>query len=159
VAVSPLAPAAPLIAPDSVALLPFVSMVPPPEAFSVIINFSAANNFGTGIITLNGGGLQWATGTTTDISGRLAPIGANGAAFDTNGNNVTLASSLIGAGSLTKVGAGTLTLNGVNSYAGGTFINGGTLAVNNDGLAEPWQAQADLRRPGGTCGGFASPWR
>ena len=40
---------------------------------SGLINFSAANNFGTGNITLDGGGLQWAAGTSTDISGQLAP--------------------------------------------------------------------------------------
>ena len=53
-----------------------------------LINFAALNNFGTGTITLNGGGLQWAAGTTTDISSRLV-LGAAGATFDTGGNNVT----------------------------------------------------------------------
>ena len=36
----------------------------------------AGNNLGTGAITLNGGGLQWAAGNTLDISARLAPLGA-----------------------------------------------------------------------------------
>jgi autotransporter-associated beta strand protein len=36
-------------------------------------------------------------------------------------------------GSLVKVGMGTLTLSGVNTYSGGTSFNGGILAVNNDG--------------------------
>ena len=40
-----------------------------------LINFAMAANFGTGPITVNGGGLQWATGNTTDISAQLAPLG------------------------------------------------------------------------------------
>jgi autotransporter-associated beta strand protein len=94
-----------------------------------LINFSAANNFGTGQITLNGGGLQWATGTTTDISGQLASIGSSGATFDTNGNNVTFANSLSGTGGVTKAGLGTLTLSGANTYTGATTVTAGTLAL------------------------------
>jgi len=92
-----------------------------------LISFNSSNNFGSGNITLDGGGLQWATGTTTDISPQLAPFGAGGATFDTNGNNVTLGSSLSSTGGLTKTGTGTLTLSAVNSYQGGTSINARTL--------------------------------
>jgi autotransporter-associated beta strand protein len=98
-----------------------------------LINFNSANNFGSGLITLNGGGLQWASGTTTDISSQLAAFGSGGATFDTNGNNVTLASTLSGSGGLTKIGAGTLTLSGNNLYSGGTALNAGTLAVGSNG--------------------------
>ena len=78
------------------------------------------------MITLNGGGLQWAAGTTTDISSRLA-LGAAGATFDTNGNNVTFATGLTGAGGITKAGAGMLTLGATNTYAGGTTVTGGLI--------------------------------
>ncbi|MFL6790608.1 MAG: beta strand repeat-containing protein, partial [Bradyrhizobium sp.] len=100
-----------------------------------LINFSTANNFGTGQIMLNGGGLQWAGGTATDISSRLAAIGAGGGTFDTNGNNVTLAAAVAGSGGLTKTGLGTLTLAGGNSFSGATTINGGTLAARLNGAA------------------------
>jgi outer membrane autotransporter protein len=93
-----------------------------------LINFAAAGNFGSGMITLNGGGLQWATGNTVDISAQLAPLGAGGGTFDTNGNNVTFATGLSGPGGLIKAGAGTLTLTGTSSYTGGTMVTGGTLA-------------------------------
>ncbi|HTH95282.1 MAG TPA: autotransporter domain-containing protein [Rhodocyclaceae bacterium] len=93
-----------------------------------LLNFSAANNFGaSGTITLNGGGLQWASGNTTDISSRLTAIGADGATFDTNGNNVALATALGGTGSLTKTGAGALNISGQNNYSGNTTVSQGTL--------------------------------
>lgn len=94
-----------------------------------LINFANGGNLGTGNVTLDGGGLQWATGNTTDISGRLNALGASGGTLDTNGNNVTLASGLSGTGGLTKAGAGTLTLTSINTYTGGTIITGGTLAL------------------------------
>jgi autotransporter-associated beta strand protein len=102
-----------------------------------LINFSTASNFGTGQITLNGGGLQWAGGTSTDISSKLAAIGPGGGTFDTNGNNVTLAAAVAGSGGLTKTGLGTLTLAGGNNYTGATTINGGTLVarLNNAALS------------------------
>ncbi len=96
-----------------------------------LINFAALNNFGTGAITLNGGGVQWATGNTVDISSRLAPLGAGGGTFDTNGNNVTFASTISGAGALTKQGVGTLTLTANNTYSGGTVVSGGLINFNS----------------------------
>jgi autotransporter-associated beta strand protein len=112
------------------------------------INFNSANSFGTGPIAIDGGGLQWATGNTADISAQLAAFGAGGATFDTNGNNVTLASSLSGVGGVTKTGAGTMTLAGVNTYQGGTTINGGVLAVSSN--ANLGAAAGGLTFNGGT---------
>ena len=96
-----------------------------------LIDFNSLANFGAGPVTLNGGGLQWAPGTTADISGRLAPIGISGGVLDTNRNDVMLSSVISGAGSLTKQGAGTLTLTAANTYAGGTFIDAGTVNFNS----------------------------
>lgn len=85
------------------------------------------NRFGTGNITLDGGGLLWGSGTTLDVSSRLNALGANGATFDLGSNNVTLASALAGPGSITKSGSGALTLSGNNTFAGGIFIGQGSL--------------------------------
>ena len=112
------------------------------------INFNSANSFGSGLITINGGGLQWATGNSADISAQLAAFGAGGTTFDTNGNNVTLAASLSGLGGLTKTGPGIMTLSEVNSYQGGTAVNGGTLAVTAD--ANLGAASGGLAFGGGT---------
>ena len=50
-----------------------------------------------------------------------------------NGDDTTFGGALTGAGSLTKVGDGTLTLTGANAYAGATTIEAGTLALGADG--------------------------
>jgi autotransporter-associated beta strand protein len=58
-----------------------------------------------------------------------------GGTIDTNGFNTTIAGVIDGTGTadaLTKAGAGTLTLSGINFYQGGTIIAGGTLAVAGD---------------------------
>ena len=84
--------------------------------FSLVfsLSFSPGPAQAAGRIT-QGGGLQWATGNTADISGRLTALGAGGGIFDTNGNNVALANGISGAGGLTKDGAGTLTLTGADA--------------------------------------------
>ena len=65
-----------------------------------------------------------------------AKVGSNGVTFDTNGFNITVAQALTEnasslGGGLTKTGAGTLTLSGINTYTGGTLISSGTLLLNN----------------------------
>uniref|UniRef100_UPI0031DF1972 autotransporter outer membrane beta-barrel domain-containing protein n=1 Tax=Herbaspirillum sp. TaxID=1890675 RepID=UPI0031DF1972 len=96
-----------------------------------LVNFSSLANFGSGNIALNGGGLQWAVGNTTDISGRLNALGAAGGVFDTNGNNVTFANAIGGAGNLVKQGSGTLTITGNNAWSGNTTVSAGTLALGS----------------------------
>lgn len=93
------------------------------------INFATDDNLGLGNVTLDGGGLQWRSGTSLDISARLNAIGDDGGTFDTNGSDVTLASAFSGTGGITKTGAGTLTLSAVNGYLGGTTIDQGTLLL------------------------------
>jgi autotransporter-associated beta strand protein len=95
-----------------------------------LISFASASNFGPGTVTLDGGGLQWAAGNSTDVSSRLAPIGSGGATFDTHGNDVSLASALSGSGGITKLGAGTLALPATNTYGGQTDIERGALQVS-----------------------------
>ena len=96
-----------------------------------LVNFSALASFGTGNVTLNGGGVQWASASSADISSRLTALGAGGGTFDTNGNAVTLATAITGGGGLTKVGSGTLNLTASNTYTGGTIISAGTVQVGN----------------------------
>jgi autotransporter-associated beta strand protein len=53
---------------------------------------------------------------------------------NTNKNYVLGGNPITGIGTLTKSGPGTLTLTNVNSYTGGTAINGGTVSFGNGGL-------------------------
>ena len=98
----------------------------------------ASNGAVTVNAALNSGGLF---GATTDWTG-AAPMILNGvgtvftfqtADADGTAHNITLTAGLSGAGSLNKTGAGTLTLNAINTYSGNTLINAGTLALGANG--------------------------
>ncbi|WP_170234951.1 autotransporter-associated beta strand repeat-containing protein [Croceicoccus sediminis] len=95
---------------------------------------------GDGNVTLTGansytGGTTIAGGTLTGSSISLTGDVLNNAALvidqDTDG---TFAGDVSGSGSLTKNGDGNVTLTGVNSYAGGTTIAGGTLTASTISL-------------------------
>lgn len=105
---------------------------------------------GTGTLTLNGGALG-ATGGARTLANAVvlqADTTFTGAHALTLTGNVTLARTreltvaatapvtisgvISGAGrSLNKFGAGELVLTGANTYTGGTFIEAGTLRINN----------------------------
>jgi len=63
----------------------------------------------------------------TGFDSREVTIGANGAIIDTAGFDIGIAANFGGAGSLRKAGSGTLTITGVNSYGGHTFVEEGVL--------------------------------
>jgi autotransporter-associated beta strand protein len=96
------------------------------------LSLGSANAIGTsGTVTFGGGTLQYSASNTSDNSARFSNAASQQYSIDTNSENVTLASNLTSTGgSFTKIGAGTLTLTGNNSYDGGTTVSEGKLVVN-----------------------------
>jgi autotransporter-associated beta strand protein len=69
-----------------------------------------------------------------------ATVGSGGARIDSAGFNVTIPQALLSSGAgqdggLTKLGAGTLTLTGTNTYTGNTTVSAGTLDLTQPTLA------------------------
>nr|WP_041594784.1 autotransporter outer membrane beta-barrel domain-containing protein [Brucella microti] len=118
----------------------------------------ANDNTGGGTTTVDvGAGLQIGTG---GVSGSLAgDIVNNGTLVVDRSNAFDLANVISGTGSLTKNGAGTLTLSGVNSYTGGTTVSAGILTLTGDntgGGTTTVDAGAVLQiGTGGTSGNLA----
>ena len=97
------------------------------------LSLGSANAIGTsGTITFSGGTLQFTSSNTTDYSSRFSTAANQAYNINTNGQSVTLASALTSSGgTLQKVGSGTLTLMGSNTYTGGTTISEGTLQLGS----------------------------
>ncbi|WP_165814672.1 autotransporter domain-containing protein [Labrenzia sp. 011] len=135
---------------------------------ALIFNRSDALSYGgeisgTGSLTKSGAGTLTLTGTNTHTGGTTVTAGTlqvgDGGTSGSFSGDVTNNSALIfnrsdalsyggeisGTGSLTKSGAGTLTLIGTNSYTGGTTVWSGVLTVNG--------STGDITLNGGTLGG------
>jgi len=126
------------------------------------IYFEGSSSGGQASIRVNGNGFLDISSHNAgsvpigSLSGNgLVFLGSNNLTVGTN-NQSTVFSGILQdggegggtGGSLTKVGTGTLALNGVNTYTGNTIINGGTLAVNGS-IASPFI----FINPGGMLGG------
>jgi autotransporter-associated beta strand protein len=92
------------------------------------MTLAGANTY-TGGTTINGGVLQIGSGSTTgSIAGNVVD---NGMLVFNRSDAVVFNGNISGAGTLRKIGTGTLTLSGSNSYSGATLIDSGTLQVSS----------------------------
>jgi autotransporter-associated beta strand protein len=78
-------------------------------------------------LTLNGGTLYSANSTGVTWMG---PVSVNSNATVRTDYGMGISGNMSGAGGLTKTGTNTLTLSGINSYAGATLVQSGTLACS-----------------------------
>src|SRR5271157_4787259 len=94
------------------------------------LTLTGANTY-TGGTTISAGTLQIGNGGTTgSIVGNV--IDNATLAFDRS-DSVTFGGAISGTGSVVKLGPGTLTLTGANTYTGGTMISAGILQIGNGG--------------------------
>lgn len=101
---------------------------------TVAVGADNALGAATGGLTFNGGTLQF--NNSFDLSaGRPITLNGGGGTIDTQGFASIIEQGISGSGALAKTGAGTLTLNGTNTYTGGTTIFAGTLQLGNGGTS------------------------
>ena len=110
------------------------------------VSTSAAGALGENL-TLN---IDPATGVI--LSGGTLSIGSGFSLIATNGtgDTATIATALSGAGGLTKAGAGSVTLSGVNTYTGATAVAAGTLTFSGGSALDNGNALAVLAGAGVT---------
>ncbi|ALM85474.1 hypothetical protein ASB57_23125 [Bordetella sp. N] len=93
------------------------------------LTLGGTNSYSGGT-TVAGGTLQ---GTTSSLQGNIATGVGTTVAFDQTTDG-TFNGSIGGAGALVKDGSGAVTLNGANSYTGGTTVAAGTLIGDSASL-------------------------
>ncbi|HYO24758.1 MAG TPA: autotransporter-associated beta strand repeat-containing protein [Lacipirellulaceae bacterium] len=97
---------------------------------------SLTGGTGNSTVNFNGGVLRASGDNPTFLAGlTTANVALGGAKIDSNGFAIASAQVLAGGGGVTKLGLGTLTLSGANTYQGATTVSAGTLSLGSAFLA------------------------
>jgi autotransporter-associated beta strand protein len=99
------------------------------------------------IVGLSGGTLQAGASMTLGNNIDIAP--GSIATVDSQANALTLSGVVEDSGSLTKIGSGTLTLSGANTYSGQTMINAGVVSISADNNLGSTTAESPVVLNGG----------
>jgi autotransporter-associated beta strand protein len=90
-------------------------------------------------VNFNGGTVRTTVDNADFLSGFTnadLEVKAGGLSLDTNGHAITITQGLSGAGGLSKLGEGMLTLSGANAYLGNTVIGDGALSITSGFLSD-----------------------
>ncbi|HEU5124748.1 MAG TPA: autotransporter-associated beta strand repeat-containing protein [Verrucomicrobiae bacterium] len=99
---------------------------------TLVLNNQGANNLGGGIL-IDGGTVQVGNGGTNGNLGSSAVVNNASLSFNRS-DEFTVGNAISGAasGTITKNGAGVLTLSGANSFSGAVNVSAGTLKAGSD---------------------------
>ncbi|MGJ7533383.1 MULTISPECIES: autotransporter outer membrane beta-barrel domain-containing protein [unclassified Variovorax] len=103
---------------------------------------------GTGTLAMDDGTTLGFAADGLNLANAVVLTGNNDPVIDTGSFSATLSGNITGGGFITKIGSGTLTLSGSNSYTGATDVAEGTLKA---GVADTFSAaSAHTVRSGAT---------
>jgi outer membrane autotransporter protein len=103
---------------------------------------------GTGTVAMDDGTTLGFVADGLNLANAVVLTGNNDPVIDTGSFGATLSGNITGGGFITKLGSGTLTLSGVNSYTGATDVAEGTLKAGATGTFSA--ASAHTVRSGAT---------
>ncbi|MDP9892350.1 outer membrane autotransporter protein [Variovorax boronicumulans] len=90
-------------------------------------------SLGTGALSMDDGTTLGFAANGLNLANAVVLTGSNDPVIDTGSFGATLSGNISGGGFITKIGSGTLTLSGANSYTGATDVAAGTLKAGATG--------------------------
>ena len=90
-------------------------------------------SLGTGALSMDDGTTLGFAVDGLNLANAVVLTGNNDPVIDTGSFGATLSGNITGGGFITKIGSGTLTLSGANSYTGATDVAAGTLKAGATG--------------------------
>ncbi|MBT2336430.1 autotransporter outer membrane beta-barrel domain-containing protein [Variovorax paradoxus] len=97
------------------------------------LNVGHSLALGTGTLAMDDGTTLGFVADGLNLANAIVLTGNNDPVIDTGSFNAALSGNISGGGFITKVGSGTLTLSGPNSYTGATDVAEGTLKAGATG--------------------------